>query len=55
MIDKKIVYEINKLADLLHEIKIEGDKYPNLAEVGKKVLIERIGDLEKELEELKKI
>lgn len=53
MLDKKLVYEINKLADLLYEIKIEGDKYPNLAEVGKKVLIERMEELEKQIKEIK--
>lgn len=53
MLDKKLVHEINKLADLLYEIKIEGDKYPNLAEVGKKVLIERLGELENQIKELK--
>lgn len=54
MLDKKLVHEINKLADLLFEIKMEGDKYPNLAEVGKKVLIDRLEELEKQIEEFKK-
>ncbi|MGL4425115.1 MAG: hypothetical protein ACRCZ0_10020 [Cetobacterium sp.] len=54
MIDKKIVYDINKLADLLQEIRANVDKYPNLVELGQAVLNERLEQLEQQIEEMKR-